>query len=885
MEPGERLRQYRILRPLGSGGMGSVYLAEDERLGRQVAIKLVPPDLSDDGERRARLEREARLLAAIDHAHVNTLFGIEEDNGTLFLVLQLVPGGTLETALDQGRFPLDRALKIARQVAAALGTAHAAGVIHRDVKPANIMLGSNDEVTVVDFGIAKLEESPAAVASAEEPTAGLDLTQTGAVIGTAAYMSPEQVRGNVVDQRSDMFSFGCVLFETLTGVAPFSRETLGDTLAAILEHDPDWGLLPATTPPSIHRLLRRSLRREPEARLSSMSDAILEIDEARDELGAGAVAQRPSPPMVGGGGPPTRNVRSGFVGALVALAVVGIALAAWIVRDPPWGSEGAGRQGVGSLEIGELRPLTDFPGSHSQPVLSPDGTRFAFVSDASGSAQLWVRSVEGDAPPIQITELEPGVRSPSWSPAEDRIAFSVPNGGIWTVGALGTPPPRRIVAAEMARNPSFSPDGDEIVFESRFDVHIGNADGSGFRTLENVPRRILANVPMRPRWSPDAAQILVFIQSSGPHGDFWLVPTDGGGARQLTHDAVEGGVATFSHDGREVIFSSKRGGSLTLWTISVDGGEPAPLTRGTGEDSFPSVTRDGRRLAYSNVRNERAVMISDPATGEETEIAAGQYGMWMPQASPEGDALAFFGEVSGGMAIFTMGVDGSDLRRVTRVEGESNVLPRYSRDGSTIIYYRDSPEPMLRRMTIDGSTSTDIFPGFRSETHQSPAEHPTGELFAWSLIVPPFDNDTTYFRYVDTGEDVPLQAPEGWVSDASFHLHQLRWSNRGDRLVGFAHDGNVWVCEIDGACAPLTPGNQALWSGDDQRLFVRRGGSEAGFHSVWEVDLSGDDERMLVEYGPTNPLDSGFDRLPDGRIVWVAQRNGEARIWLAELLR
>jgi serine/threonine protein kinase len=277
----QQLGSYTIVAPLGVGGMGEVYRAHDSKLGRDVAIKILPSHFTSDPERRARFAREARTLATLNHPHIGSIYGLEESDGVTALVLELVEGPTLATRLLRGPLPVGEALAIARQVAEALSAAHEKGIVHRDLKPSNIVLqpaagplSADVRAKVLDFGLAKSIEADGG------PTISIAESAGGRILGTPAYMSPEQARGLTVDKRTDIWAFGCVLFEMLAGRRPFAGATVSDTIACVLEHDPDWKLLPAVTPAAIRWLLERCLRKDPHKRLHDIADALLEIEAA-----------------------------------------------------------------------------------------------------------------------------------------------------------------------------------------------------------------------------------------------------------------------------------------------------------------------------------------------------------------------------------------------------------------------------------------------------------------------------------------------------------------------------------------------------------------------------------------------------------------------------
>ena len=283
------LGHYEIIESLGAGGMGEVYRAHDGRLKRDVALKVLPENFADDPERLARLEREAHLLAALNHSNIATIYSLEEAGDTRFLVMELVKGQSLEALLADGPLPIDEALDICRQIAEALEAAHKQGIIHRDLKPANVLVTSEGQAKVLDFGLAKtIERADAESDLSHSPTITIAATEAGVILGTAPYMSPEQVRGRRLDKRADIWAFGCVLFEALTGEKAFNRETVADTLAAILEVEPLWDDLPAATPAAIRQLIGRCLRKNPKRRLHDIADARIEIEEALEPALVGA---------------------------------------------------------------------------------------------------------------------------------------------------------------------------------------------------------------------------------------------------------------------------------------------------------------------------------------------------------------------------------------------------------------------------------------------------------------------------------------------------------------------------------------------------------------------------------------------------------------------
>ena len=408
---GRQLGPHRILSLLAIGGMGEVYRARDTRLNRDVAIKVLPEQLALDPDRLARLKREAQVLASLNHPNIAAIYGFEEADGVQALVLELVEGPTLADRIARGRIPLDEALPIARQIAEALEAAHEQGIIHRDLKPANIKVRDDGTVKVLDFGLAKALE-PAGVASS---TASLSptittpaMTQTGIILGTAAYMSPEQAKGKPADKRSDLWAFGCVLYEMLTGARAFGGEDISDTVAAVLRDEPDWRALPAGTPASIRRLLRRCLEKDRRRRLADAADARLDLDEAAAESTApipAPIASKPVPRPVWKRATPI--VAAVLIGALAAGSVVR--------RFTPAVAPSVARF---TLTLPEGQEYTNT----GRPVvaISPDGTRIAYVANQ----RLYARALwEAEAEPIAGTDFGSAILNPVFSPDGQMIAF------------------------------------------------------------------------------------------------------------------------------------------------------------------------------------------------------------------------------------------------------------------------------------------------------------------------------------------------------------------------------------------------------------------------------------------------------------------------------
>jgi Tol biopolymer transport system component len=428
---GQTLLHYRITDRLGAGGMGEVFRATDTHLNRDVAIKVLPPEVAQDKERLGRFRREAQLLAALNHTNIASIFGLEEAAGQPFLVLELVEGEDLKQRLDKGAIPLDEALEIAKQIAEALEEAHAHGIVHRDLKPANVKLTPDGKVKVLDFGLAKAwagdgTSGTSSLDLSASPTLARSGTLAGVILGTAAYMSPEQAAGKAVDKRADIWSFGVVLFEMLTGHPLFTGETASEILASVIKEEPDWKRLPGDIPVGLARLLRRCLKKKPRERLHDIADARLELEEAAQGVTEEGEAEgRES----AAGQDALRRARTRERLALGAVVVLGAVAALFAWRDlarPP-----ETRPVVRFvIDVPEALPLRDV-----SIAVSRDGRQVALAPQPLEQRRLWVRSL--DSPQIQAIPGTEGAIAPFWSPDGGTIGFQVLGAGVLTLKRVG----------------------------------------------------------------------------------------------------------------------------------------------------------------------------------------------------------------------------------------------------------------------------------------------------------------------------------------------------------------------------------------------------------------------------------------------------------------
>jgi Tol biopolymer transport system component len=699
--PGSLLAHYHITAALGAGGMGEVWRATDTKLGREVALKVLPEEFAADPERMARFEREAKVLASLNHPNIATLYGLESVSGTdagadadagktTFLAMELVEGEDLSQRIERGPIPVEEAVAIALQIAEALEAAHEQGIVHRDLKPANIKLRSDGAVKVLDFGLAKAWESESGDSSLSlSPTVTRHATVEGVILGTVAYMSPEQARGKRVDHRADIWAFGVVLWEMLTGHKLFEGETVSDVMAAVLTKDLDLGDLPESTPQGVRALLGRCLERDAKLRLQAMGEARIAL--ANPGL------------MPGAGEPEASAVRARRTGR-TAWWTAAVLMAAAVAAGVGWWL--ASRTGAGGNTASWIfEPVTRLPGLEIEPNLSPDGRFVTYASPIDGDWDIYLLRLGGDNP-INLTRDFDGVdRTPVFSPDGGRIAFQSDRdgGGIFVMGATGESVRR---ATEFGFNPSWSPDENHLVFADEevaltpwsriYESHLSIVD------LEDgeVARIPIERDAVQPAWSPDGHWVAFWgLPKEGGQRDLWMVRPDGSGLVQLTDDPALDWSPSWSADGRRLFFSSDRGGTLGPWWLDVDpkngraASGPQPMTVPSTWAAGMEVSADGRTAVFTSAdfRSNIYRCDFDPAklqiVGDPVAVTRGASSYAQLDPSPDGRWVAAT-TVANGEILTLISEDGSSIRKLTD-DAHHNRGPVWSPDGNSLVFYSD----------------------------------------------------------------------------------------------------------------------------------------------------------------------------------------------------
>jgi Tol biopolymer transport system component len=698
---GQRIGPYEIIAALGAGGMGEVYRARDTKLNRDVAIKVLLPAVANDPDRLARFSREAQVLASLNHPNIAAIYGIEESNGVTALVMELVEGEDLSQRIARGAIPIDEALPIARQIAEALEAAHELGIIHRDLKPANVKVRPDGTVKVLDFGLAKaIDPTAGSSASAmNSPTLSMHGTQAGIILGTAAYMAPEQAKGKAVDKRADVWAFGVVLFEMLTGTQAFPGDDISDTLATLLKFEPDWSRLPADVPPSIRRLLKRCLMKDPKSRLRECGSAIVDIDDA--VRGDDSVIAAP----------PDRQ-RSSVTqrwllpAALVALfAMAGVT--AWSLRAR---QTEATPQPTRRFTITVPDPYMLPPGTGTLVSLTPDGRTLVYRAAQTGGSQLFRRSIDQfDATPIAGTENS---REPLFfSPDGQWLGF---HGGesIKKVALAGGP--AQVLAKQTANMRGASWDADGTI------IFGGDVDGGPLLKMtaaggDRTP--LFKSGGAQRAWYPQrlpGGKVLFTLSMNVPdQGNLHLLDLASGEYRDVMPNAVAGRVLPSGH----LIFLR----SATLWAVPFDTdrlepvGTPVPVVEGVrveGGGAVQFAVSDEGTLAYVPGTAQSGIQRTLAFVSQEGRLEA----IPVPPRdyedvalSPDQTRIAVVIGSASNADIWVADVARGSLTRVTNEAGYDR-NPLWSRDGTSIVFtsVRDGQWTIQRKAADGTGTTTEL---------------------------------------------------------------------------------------------------------------------------------------------------------------------------------
>jgi eukaryotic-like serine/threonine-protein kinase len=855
---GTKLGPYEILAPLGAGGMGEVYRARDAKLNRDVALKIISPEFAHDEQRMARFQREAQVLASLNHTHIASIYGFEESGNIHALVMELVEGPTLAERIMQGPIPLEEALPIAKQIAEALESAHERGIIHRDLKPANIKLTHDGKVKVLDFGLAKaMMDGSSSQDISNSPTLTMASTKEGVILGTAAYMSPEQAKGKTVDRRSDIWSFGAVLFEMLSGQQTFGGETVSDTLAGIIKDTPDWSVLPSSTPKRVRDLLQRCLQKDPRQRLQAIGDARIAIDE----ILSGSPQDADDNRVLMGAAPARAQTWRRFVPwALSAALVVALLVALFALRQA---SQLPKLKPVElSLWIPPDQQLDTFDGP--AVAISPDGSRLAYVIRGPGSnvGKLYVRELDNKAAVLLDAAAESSV--PFFSPDSQWIGV-FGDGKLKKVSVRGG---ASIVLAEVAgyRGGTWSEDGT-IVFPAQFTSPLYRIPAAGgtpvaFTHLDASRSEITHRWP---QFLPGGKSVLFTASADNnffEHASVQVASLEKGVGKVLVENAyygryLAGGYLAYVSQGTVFVapFDAKEL-KITGTAIPVLQGVDADLSSGAAQISIsqsgtavylsggtlnknvnvalldrkgnasalmddhpdaaaPSISPDGKRIAFNTIRG---IWVHDIARATTSPVTPASAGATFPVWSPDGEWLTYARTRStskgSGQAIYRKRSDGTGEEEPLTADDLLNSYPSsWSPDGKILAFYQLSDKDgccIIWTLTMDGKGKPEEPRRFLDQASDGKAR------------LPQFSPDGRWMSY-DSRESgvpqvyvVPFSGGGGKWQISNDGGRESRWSKTGHELFYVTLTGQSLLA------VPYSVDKNSFQPGKPELLFADR---------------------------------------------------------------
>ncbi|MDQ3652164.1 MAG: protein kinase [Acidobacteriota bacterium] len=926
--PGTRLGRFEIRSLLGAGGMGEVYLAHDTRLKRSVALKLLPAEWTRNEDRVRRFEQEANAASALNHPNILTIYEVGQTDVANFIASEYIDGHTLREQMENTWMKLSDVLDVATQVASALAAAHTVGIVHRDIKPENIMVRKDGYIKVLDFGLAKLIEGQSSAVDSDAPTAPLFRTEPGTVMGTPRYMSPEQTREVAVDARTDIWSLGVVLYEMVAGRAPFEGPTVGDYIASILHNEPPPLVrYREEVPPKLQRIISQALRKEREQRYHTIKQMLVDLQSLKQDLEFAANKERSAQPNpvdsatltgtsthirldTGGANAalPTGAVEAAHTGTSSAEYIVSeikrhklsallvSTIFVMVVAGIAFGFYRFINQNETNKPVLETKviPFTSFPGRERHPAFSFDGNFVAFVwsGEKGDNNDIYVKLIDGGTP-LRLTTNPRNEWFPTWSPDGRRIAFiRESENAIFTVPALGGP--ERKLFSATASDPflignglSWSPDGKLLAFIGKETPQEPN--GIYLLTVETGAKRRLTSPPAqyqgdtRAAFSPDGQTVAFTRWVESGITDVHLVSTGGGEPRRLTSDNQSMSGVAWSDDGREVVFSSNRGGSFSLWKISISGGAPERLSTGQENSSGPAISRLGHRLAYvQDALDTNIWRVEVPSsTGQRTSaikfISSTREDI-SPQYSSDGKRIVFASDRSGSREIWMCDREGANLVQLTFFSGPEVGTPRWSPDSRSVVFDR----------TIDGHKDIYVLSPEGGSPRRLTTETSNEVRPSWSR-----DGRWIYFGSNRSGEWQVWKMPAdgGQGVQVTTQGGREAFESADSRFVYYTNDRNLpglWRIPVEGgeAVRVHNEASMGLWAVMERGVYLLNSKANArpaleyfDFQTGRTTQLATLDKELDVRV-------PGLAISPDGQsILYVQIDQHESDILLAENFR
>lgn len=890
LKSGELFNHYRLEQPLGGGGMGVVWSATDTRLGRRVAIKFLPDDFHAAGEVLQRFHREARTASALNHPNICVVHDVGEVEGRPFLVMELLEGKTLRQFLQDRPLRVSEILEVGIQVADALDAAHTQSIIHRDVKPANLFLlektGTGIQAKLLDFGLAK----QAATLNWDSATMTAFRTDSGIAIGTAAYMSPEQALGNEIDARSDLFSFGMVLYEMATRTLPFRGATSAALFDAILNKAPA-SLLAANpeAPAELERIILKLLEKEPGLRYQTAADLRSDLTRLKRDLSS-STSRRDTLRAVADPSLPFWS-RTPAQAAFIAFVVVLVVFVGWLAVR--------GRSSLTPMqfESASFRALTNTPGAEFFPQIAPDGISLVYSSNARGNWDLYLTDANTKKSRLLTTDSPDDDTEPALSPDGTTIAFrSERDGGGIFLYALATNQVHKI--STIGHNPAWSPDGTEIVCATEGIVRPEDRVTSSsqlwaIRVDNNARRLIYKGDAVQPSWSPNGERIAFWASRSGQRDLFTIRAKPRNGITPepvtLTNDAAVDWNPLWSPDGLYLYFVSDRDGHMGLWRMKVDQnsgeaqGAPESVRLPVEEIAHINLSRDGRRIAFveykllANVYRVHFDPAKEVIESTPESLTNGKFAYTRPDLSANGRWIAFNSQGNRD-DLFLLGSDGSGARQLTD-DQYKNRGPRWSPDGEKLAFFSNRGTSWeIWTYTLAGGTFQQLTRGAAGTTAW-PVWSPDGKKLAYTI----FGNNSFL---MDTDRQWKEQSPQALppMDSPDEIFSAWHWSPDGTQIAGFTQRADGAISGVatytlkDGSFTKLSDvGQDPHWLSDSRRLFFVHDGK------VWLLDAKSGVKKIVVQSKDWNVERRGMASSRDDKWIYFSGSRVESEIWFGSI--
>ena len=872
VDSGTRLGPYEIVARIGTGGMSEVYRAYDPRIRRDVAVKVLPATFARFADRMHRFEQEARAAGALNHPNLLTIFDVGSADGKPYIVTELLEGQTLRAMLRENgtavRLSIRKAIDYGIQIANGLAAAHDRGIVHRDLKPENLFVTRDGRVKILDFGVAKLRSSnPDDPLISDEKTMTQD-TSPGTVIGTVGYMSPEQVRGQTVDNRSDIFSLGTVMYEMVAGEHPFRGDSPADTMSAILREDPKelTGINPNVSP-GLDRVIRHCMEKSPEQRFQSARDLAFQLDVISSGSGTLPTVETDRPIF------PRRIASVAGVLLLAALAAIG----GWMLRERIAGE---------ASEASTFHQLTHSDEVELFPTIAPDGETFVFVRGIGAASDIHFQRVDGRNAINLTRRCAAGDSQPAFSPDGRQIAYrsECDGGGIFVMGATGESS-RRISANGF--NPSWSPDGRQLVFATEGVTWTPTSRGSMSElwtvdVASGARTHLLQSDGVQPNWSPNGHRVVYWgVAGESAQRDLWtLDPRAEDPSKtvvQLTNDAAVDWNPVWSADGKHVYFGSDRNGAMTLWRIAVDEesgkpeGEPEAVPTPAKFSGHYSLSKNGTRMLFASIDQSESMLsvafdpVAGATVGEARPVMAGSFLVFSSQLSPDGRFIAVTNR-GGQEDLFVVEVATGEIRQLTNDPARDRGAV-WSPDGGKIYFYSQRDAPMYEVFVIgaDGSGLARVAKPGQSGWY--PSVSPDGRKLAF------FNYEHTYLLDLDRPgaaiEELPaaLQgsrpAMNAWSPDGTLLAGELR--GRPGIMLYSLKERTYRPVTTSGARPIFLPGGREILYSDGLKLRI--------------VNIDTGAIRDVVTPFAINAMSVSAD----ARTLLFSERKTQADVWMREV--